>query len=185
MCPGTIGRYLSNPEHFTQRAGVPEGAPALCCASQNMPPGRCAGSRRLIRYRVVLVDAALESAVLPVRRRGFKSRRPLSQRGRGLRMNTRAGCSGSHSWWLCQGANQMANVAICWYVAKSALVQWRGPCKRGSRTALQGVLGAAGSRGGCGAVARGVGARRYMCTGALPHEPLVGVRTLVGAQEGT
>jgi hypothetical protein len=45
--------------------------------SEDMPPGRCAGSRCLVRYGVVVTDADLESAVLPVRRRGFKSRRPL------------------------------------------------------------------------------------------------------------
>ena len=43
----------------------------------NTPHGRCAGSRYLAGYCAVLADAALESAVLPVRRRGFNSHRPL------------------------------------------------------------------------------------------------------------
>src|SRR5215210_8305811 len=43
----------------------------------NTPHGRCAGSRCLVGYCAVLAGAALESAVLPLRRRGFNSHRPL------------------------------------------------------------------------------------------------------------
>jgi hypothetical protein len=43
----------------------------MCCLAE------VAGSRRLVKYRAVLADAALESAVLSVWRRGFNSRRPL------------------------------------------------------------------------------------------------------------